>query len=54
MAFSCKRGRIKEIEFVKEIAAEDVFVDDEDEGEEDIDENNQVVNAIIGLQAINE
>lgn len=37
------------IEFVKEVAAEDVFVD-----EEEIDENNHVVNAILILQAINE
>lgn len=43
-----------DIEFVKEVADEDLLVNDKDESEEEIDENNQVVNVILRLQAINE
>ncbi|CAI9303792.1 unnamed protein product [Lactuca saligna] len=43
-----------DIEFFKEFAAEDVVVEDECESKEESNENNQVQNAILGLQAINE
>lgn len=43
-----------EIEIFKEVATEDVFFEVKDEIEEELDENNQVVDVTLGIQAVNE